>query len=40
MSKELGERISESLRQNNMQEKELAELIGIAEAVMIIDFRQ
>lgn len=34
MSKELGKRISESLKKNNAQQKELAERIGITEAVM------
>jgi transcriptional regulator with XRE-family HTH domain len=34
MSKELGKRISESLKKSNMQQKELAERIGITEAVM------
>ena len=34
MSKELGKRISESLKKSNTQQKELAERIGITEAVM------
>lgn len=34
MSKELGKRISESLKRSNTQQKELAERIGITEAVM------
>jgi len=34
MSKELGKRISESLKKSNMQQKELAERIGITEGVM------
>lgn len=34
MSKELGKRISESLKKSNMQQKELAQRIGITEGVM------
>lgn len=34
MSKELGKRISESLKKSNMQQKELAERIGITEGVI------
>lgn len=34
MSKELGKRISEALKRSNTQQKELAERIGITEAVM------
>ena len=34
MSKELGKRISESLKKSNTQQKELAERIGITEAFM------
>ncbi|MEG0836166.1 MAG: helix-turn-helix transcriptional regulator [Clostridiales bacterium] len=34
MSKELGKRISESLKKSNTQQKELAERIGITEAVI------
>lgn len=34
MSKELGKRISEALKKNNTQQKELAERVGITEAVM------
>ena len=34
MSKELGNRISESLKRSNTQQKELAERIGITEAVI------
>ena len=34
MSKELGKRISESLKRSNTQQKELAERIGITEAVI------
>lgn len=34
MSKELGKRISEALKRSNTQQKELAERVGITEAVM------
>ncbi|MCH3973383.1 MAG: helix-turn-helix domain-containing protein [Oscillospiraceae bacterium] len=34
MGKELGKRISEALKRSNTQQKELAERIGITEAVM------